>query len=36
MQDCVYKQMQSRGWYAVEQSEPQKIQQVKQKYSVNA
>jgi len=35
MQDCVYKQMQSRGWYTVEQSEPQKIQQVKQKFSVN-
>ena len=33
MQSCVYKQMSDRGWYASEQAQPQKMQQIKQKYS---
>ena len=33
MQDSIYKQMENRGWYASEQAEPQKIRQVKQKFS---
>ena len=33
MQEGVYQQMQSRGWYAAEQEQPQKLQQVKQKFS---
>lgn len=36
MQDSIYKQMENRGWYASEQAEPQKIQQVKQKFSAQA
>lgn len=36
MQENVYKQMQSRGWYAVEQEQPQRLQQVKQKFAVPA
>ena len=34
MGDSIYKQMENRGWYASEQAEPQKIQQVKQKFSM--
>lgn len=33
MQNGVYAQMESRGWYQKEQEQPQKRQQVKQKYS---
>ena len=33
MQDSIYKQMENRGWYTAEQAEPQKIRQVKQKFS---
>ena len=33
MQDSIYKQMENKGWYASEQAEPQKIKQVKQKFS---
>lgn len=32
MQNCVYQQMSNHGWYASEQAEPQRIQQVKQKF----
>ncbi len=33
MQSNIYKQMSDRGWYTTEQAQPQKLQQVKQKYS---
>ena len=33
MQNNVYQQMSQRGWYASEQAEQQKRQQVKQKFS---
>lgn len=33
MQSCIYKQMSDHGWYTTEQAQPQKIQQVKQKFS---
>ena len=33
MQSGVYAQMESRGWYQKEQEQPQKLQQVKQKYA---
>lgn len=33
MQSNIYKQMSDRGWYSTEQVQPQKLQQVKQKYS---
>ncbi len=33
MQNGVYTQMESRGWYQSEQEQPQKLQQVKQKYA---
>ncbi len=33
MQINIYKQMSDRGWYTTEQAQPQKLQQVKQKYS---
>ena len=33
MQDGIYKQMASRGWYPSEQAPQQQLQQVKQKYS---
>ena len=33
MQDGIYKQMASRGWYPSEQVPQQQLQQVKQKYS---
>ncbi|MGM9521225.1 MAG: spore coat protein [Oscillospiraceae bacterium] len=36
MQDGIYKQMASKGWYTQEQVPQQKIQQVKQKYSAGA
>ena len=34
MQNGVYSQMESRGWYQKTQEQPQKIQQVKQKFTV--
>ena len=33
MQNGVYTQMESRGWYQKEQEQPQKLQQLKQKYA---
>ena len=33
MQNGVYAQMGSRGWYQKEQEQPQKLQQVRQKFS---
>lgn len=33
MQSDIYKQMSDRGWYSTEQAQPQKLQQVKQKYA---
>ncbi len=33
MQNGVYAQMESRGWYQKEQEQPQKLQQVKQKFA---
>lgn len=33
MQSSIYKQMSDRGWYSTEQAQPQKLQQVKQKYA---
>ena len=33
MQKDVYNQMTGHGWYAVEQAQPQQLQQVKQKYA---
>lgn len=33
MQSNIYKQMSDRGWYSTEQAQPQKLQQVKQKYA---
>ncbi len=33
MQSGIYKQMADHGWYPSEQAQPQRIQQVKQKYS---
>ncbi len=33
MQNAVYTQMESRGWYQKEQEQPQKLQQLKQKYA---
>ncbi len=33
MQDCIYKQMSSHGWYTSEQAQQQKIDQVKQKFA---
>lgn len=32
MQSSVYTQMSAHGWYTTEQAEPQKLQQVKQKF----
>lgn len=32
IQDDIYKDMAARGWYSTEQAEPNKVQQVKQKY----
>ena len=33
MQSAIYKQMSDHGWYATEQAQPQRIHQVKQKFS---
>lgn len=33
MQGRIYKEMSDRGWYTAEQAQPQKIQQVKQKFT---
>ena len=33
MQDNIYKQMTSKGWYQVENAPRQQVQQTKQKYS---
>ena len=33
MQESIYQQMAGRGWYSTEQEQPQKLQQVKQKFS---
>lgn len=33
MEDCIYKQMEGRGWYTAEQAEANKIQQVRQKFA---
>lgn len=33
MQNGIYSEMQSRGWYPAQQAPQQSIQQVKQKYS---
>ena len=35
MQDSIYKEMSSRGWYSTEQAQQTKIDQVKQKFSTN-
>ncbi len=32
-QNGVYAQMESRGWYQTEQEQPQKLQQVRQKFA---
>lgn len=32
MQSGIYQQMSQHGWYASEQAEPQRIQQVRQKF----
>ena len=33
MQDSIYKEMSSQGWYSSEQAQQQRIDQVKQKFS---
>ena len=33
MQNDIYKQMTSHGWYAVEQAQPQQLQQLRQKFA---
>ena len=33
MQDTIYNQMASKGWYTTEQAPQQKVEQLKQKYS---
>ena len=33
MQNGIYSEMESRGWYTTQQAQQQSIQQVKQKYS---
>jgi len=33
MQDSIYKKMSQKGWYASEQAQQQKIDQVKQKFT---
>ena len=35
MQSDIYRQMAEHGWYPQQQAQPQQIQQVRQKYSVN-
>ena len=34
MQDQIYQKMTAKGWYPTEQAEQKKIQQLKQKYSM--
>lgn len=36
MQDRIYKQMEQRGWYSADNAPQQKIDQVKQKYTMQA
>lgn len=36
MQDQIYSKMTARGWYQPEQAEQQKMQQVKQKFSMQS
>lgn len=36
MQDSIYKEMSSKGWYTTETVPQQKIDQVRQKYSAGA
>ena len=36
MQNEIYSKMAGKGWYSTQQAEQQKIQQVKQKYSVQS
>ncbi len=33
MQNDIYNQMSSHGWYTAEQAQPQKLQQVRQKFA---
>ncbi len=33
MQDNIYKEMQSHGWYSTEQAQPQQITKLKQKFA---
>ena len=33
MQDCIYKEMQAKGWYQTEQAEQSKINTLKTKFS---
>jgi len=34
MQDDIYKQMTAKGWYQTSQADPQQIEQVRQKYTM--
>ena len=36
MQDGIYKQMMSKGWYTTQNATEQNIQQVRQKFSANS
>ena len=36
MQDRIYKQMEQKGWYSADNAPQQKIDQVKQKYTMQA
>lgn len=36
MQDRIYKQMEQKGWYSSDNAPQQKIDQVKQKYTMQA
>lgn len=33
MQDCIYKQMESKGWYQTQQADQSQINTLKQKFS---
>ena len=33
MQECIYKEMESKGWYSTEQAEQTKIDTLKQKFN---
>ncbi len=33
MQDCIYKEMESKGWYTTEQADQSKIDTLKQKFT---